>query len=227
MVIRVVLLGLCYGMNGVTSQDPLGDFYGSGPDRGPPPPPPPGPPPRQGQVQAIRPRQSNFFGSLFFLAAGAGAMKVYDMTQVEKKLKKQMDAVQTALDFKRIEAQQLSQKMHTLEYQVRELQQALYESEAESLQRDYDEFKAPDLNDDDFISAEEFAAYITNYMKAYPLISEDEYPVFSDFDIDQSGAVTFKEWQHYLQEQQKQKKDAARTSSSPASQQQQQQQRRR
>lgn len=111
--------------------------------------------------------------------------------------------MKTAMDFKRIENKQLNYKVQQLEYRVKELQQALYESEAEALQRDYDEFKAPDLDNDDVISKAEFSSYIKNYMKAYPQIPEDEYPTFEEFDIDGNGVVTFEEWQRYLQLQNK------------------------
>ena len=40
-------------------------------------------------------------------------------------------------------------------YQNQELKQALYESEQEALQRDYEEFKQPDANGDDVISRNE------------------------------------------------------------------------
>jgi hypothetical protein len=40
-----------------------------------------------------------------------------------------------------MEMQQLQYMVQQYEYQIHELQQALYESESEALQRDYDEFK--------------------------------------------------------------------------------------
>lgn len=53
--------------------------------------------------------------------------------------------------------------MQQLEYRIKELQQALYECEADALQRDYDEFKAPDIDDDDVISAAEFSSCASLY----------------------------------------------------------------
>ena len=88
-------------------------------------------------------------------------------------------------------------------HKAKELQRALYESEADALQRDYDEFKAPDVDNDDVISVSEFGSYIKNYMKAYPLIPESDYPTFYDFDKNRDGLVTFREWQAYLKDQAK------------------------
>jgi len=195
----VVVVVLLSGGGGMTrAQDPLaggaGDaFY-----------PPMQPRRPQTTSRGMRPQ---WIGQLGFLAAGAATMKVLDFRK-ERKLKKRLEATTTSLEFKRVEAQQLNQRLNHLQYQVGELRQALYESEAEALQRDYDEFKAPDADDHDAIVAEEFFEYIQNYMRAYPNVPEDDYPTFRDFDTDASGAVTFNEWQAYLQQQQKSKRDS-------------------
>ena len=115
-----------------------------------------------------------------------------------------MTNLQTNLQYKNVESQQLAKKIQTLEMRIHELRQALYESEAEKLQRDYDEFRAPDMNNDDVISADEFVNYITQYMRAYP--DGDDYPTFNDFDQDANGQVTFDEWQAYLRQQQQLRK---------------------
>ena len=128
-----------------------------------------------------------------------------------------LSKLQTSLAVKRVESDQLVQTVKTLQYQVKELQQALYESEAEALQRDYEEFKAPDVDGDDKISIYEFGAYIKNYMKAYPHIPEIDYPTFDDFDINHDGTVTFKEWQRYLQDQKKAEKGSTKQSKSAIS----------
>jgi hypothetical protein len=64
-----------------------------------------------------------------------------------------------------VEIQKLKTMVYEYEYRNQELKQALYESEQESLKRDYEEFKQPDANGDDVISRAEFATYIHNYMK--------------------------------------------------------------
>ncbi|KAJ8599489.1 hypothetical protein CTAYLR_010433 [Chrysophaeum taylorii] len=204
--IKVVVVVLVCG---VAAQDPLaGDssYYSEGPR--------PMRPPNLSWPPAPR---HQWFRGLCYVATGAGVMKLVDVARerrLRRTIEKDISTMRTALDFKRIETQQLSYKVQQLEYQIRDLQQALYESEAEALQRDYDEFKAPDLDDDDVISAAEFKSYIKNYMKAYPQIPEDEYPTFEDFDTNGDGVVTFKEWQHYLQQQHKNAKDASSSSSS-------------
>mmetsp|Transcript_20183 Transcript_20183/g.64998 ORF Transcript_20183/g.64998 Transcript_20183/m.64998 type:complete len:218 (+) Transcript_20183:369-1022(+) len=195
-----------------SAQDPLApsDFY--------PPPAARGMRP----VGATAPPQQRppWLGHLGFLAFGAGAMKVVDLAR-ERKLKRSLDAASSSLESKRRESLQLSSRLRSLEFEVDELRNALYRSEAEALQRDWDEFKAPDLDDDDFISAEEFFSYIDQYMKAYPTIPQGDYPTFGDFDRDRSGDVTFQEWQAYLQQQSKQKdgagdKEGSSSSSSTA-----------
>ena len=49
-------------------------------------------------------------------------------------------------------------------------------------------------------------------MKAYPHIPERDYPTFDDFDQNGDGTVTFKEWQHYLQQQKKDAKGSTKQS---------------
>ena len=143
-------------------------------------------------------------GKLAFLTIGAGAVKAFDTFQSQKKQREHDSALsklQTSVAVKRVESEQVAQQLQTCYQTVRSLQQALYESEQEALQRDYEEFKAPDSDGDERISMYEFGAYIKNYMKAYPHIPEEDYPTFDDFDRNGDGTVTFKEWQAYLKEQ--------------------------
>lgn len=139
------------------------------------------------------------------------AMDKGQRKQLMKHHKNEKEHLMAALTVKKMEMQQLQYMVQQYEYQIHELQQALYESESEALQRDYDEFKAPDLNNDDVISRSEFGTYIRNYMKAYPQIAEHEYPTFDDFDMNRDGLVTFQEWQEYLKMQQEQEKQQAAT----------------
>ena len=205
------------------AQDPLAGAYFDGGASAPPPPPPQ--PMRPGGFAPESPSPARgggggMFQGLAFLGVGAGAMKVYDMS-LQRRLQgahdRDLSKLQTSLAVKRVESDQLVQTVKTLQYQVKELQQALYESEAEALQRDYEEFKAPDVDGDDKISIYEFGAYIKNYMKAYPHIPEIDYPTFDDFDINHDGTVTFKEWQRYLQDQKKAEKGSTKQSKSAIS----------
>lgn len=84
------------------------------------------------------------------------------------------------------------------------LKQTEQQHELEALQRDYDEFKQPDIDGDDRISRAEFNMYVKNYLSNYPGLSEKDYPKFEDFDHDGDGYVSFQEYaqQMALQAQQ-------------------------
>jgi hypothetical protein len=71
-------------------------------------------------------------------------------------------------------------------------------SELEALQRDYDEFKQPDIDGDDRISRAEFNMYVKNYLSNYPGLSEKDYPKFDDFDHDGNGFVSFQEYSQQM-----------------------------
>jgi Ca2+-binding EF-hand superfamily protein len=92
-------------------------------------------------------------------------------------------------------------------YKQRELQwqkeyQKLYkvynELEQETIERDYEEFKAPDTNNDDMISRTEFNTYVRKYLSSFPELSEKDFPKFEEFDLDGDGVVSFDEWQKFL-----------------------------
>lgn len=74
------------------------------------------------------------------------------------------------------------------------LKQTEHAHELEAIQRDYDEFKQPDIDGDDRISRAEFNMYVKNYLSNYPGLTEADYPKFEDFDHDHDGFVSFKEY---------------------------------
>ena len=78
------------------------------------------------------------------------------------------------------------------------LQQAESEREMDAMQRDYDEFKQPDVDGDDRISRAEFGMYIKNYLSNYPGLTEKDYPRFEDFDHDGDGYVSFSEYSQQM-----------------------------
>jgi Ca2+-binding EF-hand superfamily protein len=82
---------------------------------------------------------------------------------------------------------------------------ALYKNyeklEKDTLERDYEEFKAPDSNNDDMISRQEFNSYVKKYLSSFPELSEKDFPKFDDFDLDGDGLVSFDEWQKFLSQQ--------------------------
>lgn len=73
-------------------------------------------------------------------------------------------------------------------------QKAEQDREMEHIQRDYDEFKQPDLDGDDRISRAEFNMYVKNYLSNYPGLTEKDYPKFEEFDHDGDGYVSFQEY---------------------------------
>ncbi|KAG7372272.1 flagellar calcium-binding protein [Nitzschia inconspicua] len=96
----------------------------------------------------------------------------------------------------------LSEQNSQLQKQIEELMDLVRSTEAkaelEALQRDYDEFKQPDLDGDDRISRAEFNMYVKNYLSNYPGLSEKDYPKFDDFDHDGDGYVSFQEYSQQM-----------------------------
>lgn len=91
-------------------------------------------------------------------------------------------------------------------------------AELDALQRDYDEFKQPDIDGDDKISRAEFNMYVKNYLSNYPGLTEKDYPKFEDFDLDGDGMVSFQEYsqQMALQAQQAELEELYSTGSEPS-----------
>lgn len=102
----------------------------------------------------------------------------------------------------------LSEQNQQLQDYIEQLTDTLQKTEAkhemEAIQRDYDEFKQPDIDGDDRISRAEFNMYVKNYLSNYPGLAEKDYPKFEDFDHDGDGYVSFQEYaqQMALQAQQ-------------------------
>jgi len=98
------------------------------------------------------------------------------------------------------------------EYQ--KLYKAYQQMEQETLERDYEEFKAPDTNGDDMITRAEFNTYVRKYLSSFPELSEKDFPKFDEFDLDGDGIVSFEEWQRFLQQQKLQEAQGKGTSGS-------------
>mmetsp|Transcript_18153 Transcript_18153/g.21736 ORF Transcript_18153/g.21736 Transcript_18153/m.21736 type:complete len:265 (-) Transcript_18153:295-1089(-) len=102
----------------------------------------------------------------------------------------------------------LQEQNAEMAYAVEQLQTALQnveqEREMEKIQRDYDEFKQPDVDGDDRISRAEFSMYVKNYLSNYPGLAEKDYPRFEDFDHDKDGFVSFQEYAQQMSLQVKQ-----------------------
>ncbi len=101
--------------------------------------------------------------------------------------------------------QQIDEVYRKRETQWQTEYQKLYKAyeglEKDSLERDYEEFKAPDTDGDDKVSREEFAIYVRKYLSSFPELSEKDFPKFEEFDLDGDGIVSFAEWQRFLQQQ--------------------------
>ncbi|KAL7440957.1 hypothetical protein ACHAXH_005999 [Discostella pseudostelligera] len=119
--------------------------------------------------------------------------------RVAKKLKKKHQQDQKTLytqyynDVYKLEEQKAEQKAMIDQLQ-RSLVQEKEDHEMENLQREYDEFKQPDVDGDDQISRTEFNMYVKNYLSNYPGLTEKDYPKFEDFDHDKDGYVSFQEY---------------------------------
>lgn len=116
-----------------------------------------------------------------------------------KKLKAKFQIEQKALYSQYYnDVYKLTEQNTELSYMIEQLQSSLTDTkkkaEMDALQRDYDEFKQPDIDGDDRISRAEFNMYVKNYLSNYPGLKEKDYPKFEDFDHDGDGFVSFQEY---------------------------------
>jgi len=129
----------------------------------------------------------------YFLGAKIHSGRV--ATKLNKKHQQDQKALYTQYynDVYKLEEQKME-----LQYTIDKLQAKLLETnekhEMESLQREYDEFKQPDVDGDDRISRTEFTMYVKDYLSNYPGLTEKDYPKFEDFDHDGDGYVSFQEY---------------------------------
>ena len=123
-----------------------------------------------------------------------------------KKLKTKFQKEQKALYTQYYnDVYKLTEQNNELQYMVDNLKTSLKETkdkaELEAIQRDYEEFKQPDIDGDDRISRAEFNMYVKNYLSNYPGLQEKDYPKFDDFDHDGDGSVSFKEYAQQMAKQ--------------------------
>lgn len=90
--------------------------------------------------------------------------------------------------------QQNAELIYVIEQYQEAIQNVQTDMENDKLQREYDEFKQPDIDGDDRISRAEFNMYVKNYLSNYPGMSEKDYPRFEDFDHDGDGHISFQEY---------------------------------
>jgi hypothetical protein len=144
------------------------------------------------------------FGAVGWIAGGK-----FHSNRASKNLKKKhMKEQKTLYSQYYNDVYKLQEQNAELAYVIEKLQVALQSAEKDremdQLQRDYDEFKQPDIDGDDRISRAEFNMYVNNYLKSYPGLSEKDYPRFEDFDHDRDGYVSFKEYAQQMALQVKQ-----------------------
>jgi len=124
--------------------------------------------------------------------------RVHSSRAVKALKKKHMKDQKTLYSQYYNDVYKLQQQNAELAYVVEQYQDALKKAEEdreiEAIQRDYDEFKQPDLDGDDRISRAEFNMYVKNYLSNYPGLSEKDYPKFEDFDHDGDGHIGFQEY---------------------------------
>jgi hypothetical protein len=123
----------------------------------------------------------------------------YHSGKVAKNLKRKHQSEQKQLYSQYYnDVYKLSEQNQMLQKQVEDLTELVKTTEAaaelEALQRDYDEFKQPDIDGDDRISRAEFNMYVKDYLSSYPGLTEKDYPSFDDFDHDGDGFVNFQEY---------------------------------
>ena len=162
-----------------------------------------------------------------YLVGGAAGYflggKIHSSRAVKKLKKKHLKEQKDLYTQYYNDVYKLQEQNIELQYVVAQLQESLKqvkeEIELEKLQRDYDEFKQPDLDGDERISRAEFNMYVNSYLKNYPGLAEKDYPRFEDFDHDRDGYVSFQEYEKQMKKQlakaeQETKKAASSTGSS-------------
>ena len=139
-----------------------------------------------------------------YLAGVAGALVggIFGGWIQSKKLAKSYDKKRREM-LQYVELQDEIQKQQLLYWQknYKKLYAAYEELQKESVERDYEEFKAPDTDGDDMISKAEFDTYVRKYLSSFPELSEKDFPKFEEFDLNHDGIVSFDEWQEFLAQQ--------------------------
>jgi Ca2+-binding EF-hand superfamily protein len=133
---------------------------------------------------------SGFFGGV----VGA-VLQSQRLTKKHNKVKKDLH------EYIKLQDEIARQREKAWQQEYQKLYKAYEELEKEAVERDYEEFKAPDTNNDDMISRSEFNTYVKKYLSSFPELSEKDFPKFEDFDLDGDGLVSFEEWQRFLVQQ--------------------------
>jgi hypothetical protein len=133
----------------------------------------------------------------FLGAFGAGYLfnsKIICAKKIKKLKRKQINEQRELYSQYYEDVYKLQKHTNELYKYVGQLEDAINEVELEAVQRDYEEFKMPDLDGDERISRAEFNDYVKNYLANYPGLTEKDYPKFEDFDHDKDGFISFQEY---------------------------------
>jgi hypothetical protein len=133
----------------------------------------------------------------FLGAFGAGYLfnsKIICAKKIKKLKRKQINEQRDVYSQYYEDVYKLQKHTNELYNYVGQLEDAIKEVELEAVQRDYEEFKMPDLDGDERISRAEFNDYVKNYLANYPGLTEKDYPKFEDFDHDKDGFISFQEY---------------------------------
>jgi len=131
-------------------------------------------------------------------ASGFGISKLMSRKESRVMKKKHAKEIKQLYTQYYSDVYKLQEALAEANYATEQLRSSLTEAkttaEMEAIQRDYDEFKQPDVDGDDRISRAEFNMYVKNYLANYPGLQEKDYPRFEDFDHDKDGFVSFTEY---------------------------------
>ena len=124
-------------------------------------------------------------GHLIVGAAGGIVGTLFGGYMQGKKLKKKYDKEKKDLiQYIQLQEEIYKQREQQWQSEYQKLYKAYDSLEKETLERDYEEFKAPDTNNDDMISRAEFNTYVRKYLSSFPELSEKDFPKFEEFDLD-------------------------------------------
>jgi len=141
-------------------------------------------------------------GSLVAGVVGAVIGGIFGSWFTTRRLKVKYDKdKKDLLRYIQLQEELYQQREQQWSQQYQKLYKVYEELEKDSLERDYDEFKAPDANNDDMISRTEFNTYVKKYLSSFPELSERDFPRFEEFDLNNDGQVSFDEWQQFLYQQ--------------------------
>jgi hypothetical protein len=94
-----------------------------------------------------------------------------------RKMKKKYDKEKKELiQYIQLQEEIYKQREQQWQAEYQKLYKAYDSLEKETTERDYEEFKAPDTNNDDMISRAEFNTYVRKYLSSFPELSEKDFP---------------------------------------------------